>query len=54
MMLSHSIENHNRYNTTKSENQGDLVGSVFYLETIKNLAEILGENVNWTNSIIHG
>lgn len=52
--ITHSIENHNRYNTTMGEKQGDLVGSVFYLETIKNLAEILGENVNWKNSIIHG
>ena len=52
--LSHSIQNHNRYNVTNGSIQGDLVGTVFYLQTIKSLADILGEQVNWQDSIIHG
>jgi hypothetical protein len=52
--LSHSIQNHNRYDVTNGEVQGDLVGTVFYLQTIKSLADILGEQVNWRDSVIHG
>lgn len=52
--ISTSIENHNRYNVTLGEIQGDLVGTVFYLQTIRSLCNIIGEEVNWNNSLIHG
>jgi hypothetical protein len=49
-----SITNHNRYEVTSGLKESDLVGTVFYLETIYRILSILGYQVNWHSSITHG
>ncbi|MFZ5953426.1 MAG: hypothetical protein ACOYXC_22175, partial [Candidatus Rifleibacteriota bacterium] len=49
-----SIRNHNRYNVTPGLPESDLVGTVFYLETILRISRILGIPSNWKSSATHG
>jgi hypothetical protein len=49
-----SITNHNRYEVTPGNPEGDLVGSVFYLETIFRIFQILGFKTEWNPSVTHG
>ena len=49
-----SVTNHNRYFVTPGYNESDLVGTVFYLETILRLNKILGKTVEWKSSATHG
>ena len=49
-----SITNHNRYDVTLGFPESDLVGTVFYLETILRIKKILGEKVEWKSSATHG
>jgi len=51
---NNSITNHNRYDVTPGLNESDLVGTVFYLETILRIKKILGEEVEWKSSATHG
>jgi hypothetical protein len=51
---NNSITNHNRYDVTPGFPESDLVGTVFYLETILRIKKILGENVEWKSSATHG
>lgn len=49
-----SITNHNRYEVTPGLNESDIVGTVFYMETIFRILSILGYKVNWHSSVSHG
>lgn len=49
-----SIRNHNRYNVTPGLAESDLVGTVFYLETILRINRILGIHSEWKSSATHG
>jgi hypothetical protein len=49
-----SITNHNRHDVTRGQAQSDLVGSVFYLETLLRLCAVVGETVHWRSSASHG
>jgi len=51
---NNSITNHNRYDVTPGLSESDLVGTVFYLETILRINKILGEEVKWKSSATHG
>ena len=51
---NNSITNHNRYNVTPGFCESDLVGTVFYLETILRINNILGLDSNWKSSATHG
>lgn len=51
---NNSITNHNRYDVTGGLNESDLVGTVFYLETILRLNNILGIKSDWKSSATHG
>lgn len=49
-----SITNHNRHDVTDGQAQSDLVGSVFYLETVLRQCRVLGITVPWRPSASHG
>jgi len=49
-----SITNHNRYEVTPGMKESDLVGTVFYLETVYRMLSILGKNADWRSSSTHG
>lgn len=49
-----SIANHNRHLITDGQAQSDLVGSVFYLETVLRQCSVLGLAVPWRTSASHG
>jgi hypothetical protein len=51
---NNTITNHNRYDVTAGLNESDLVGTVFYLETILRLNNILGIKSQWKSSATHG
>ena len=51
---SGAITNHNRYNVSPGKIESDLVGTVFYLETIYRLNQILTLPVDWLSSASHG
>lgn len=51
---SGSITNHNRYQVTPGYQESDLVGTVFYLETIYRLMLVLGLQPEWLSSSTHG
>ena len=49
-----SITNHNRHEVTAGLPQSDLVGTVFYLETLLRQCRVLGLDVPWGTSASHG
>lgn len=49
-----SITNHNRHEVTAGLPQSDLVGTVFFLETILRQLRVLGLPVAWGSSVTHG
>ncbi|MBL8348997.1 MAG: hypothetical protein JNL87_01670 [Burkholderiaceae bacterium] len=49
-----SITNHNRHEVTAGQAQSDLVGTVFYLETLLRQCRVLGLAVPWQSSASHG
>ena len=49
-----SITNHNRHDVTLGQPQGDLVGTVFFLETLLRQCRVLGMAVPWRTSASHG
>lgn len=49
-----SITNHNRYTVTPGFSESDLVGTVFYLETIYRMLKVLGHIAPWRSSTTHG
>ncbi len=49
-----SITNHNRHDVTLGQAQSDLVGTVFYLETLLRQCRVLGLPVPWRSSATHG
>jgi len=49
-----SITNHNRYEVTPGMKESDLVGTVFYLETLYRILTVLGYTVSCNSSITHG
>ena len=49
-----SITNHNRHDVTLGQPQSDLVGTVFYLETLLRQFKVLGLPVPWRSSVTHG
>lgn len=49
-----SITNHNRHDVTAGQQQSDLVGTVFYLETLLRQFRVLGLPVPWRSSVTHG
>jgi hypothetical protein len=51
---NNTITNHNRYAVTAGVNESDLVGTVFYLETILRINNILGIKSDWESSATHG
>ena len=51
---SGSIKNHNRYNVTPGHNEADLVGTVFFLETLNNIEAILSGEGKVNPSCTHG
>lgn len=51
---NNTITNHNRYDVTAGKCESDLVGTVFYLETILRLNNILGIKSDWQSSATHG
>jgi hypothetical protein len=51
---SGSIANHNRHEVTDGQAQSDLVGTVFYLETVFRQCRVLGIKTDWGSSVTHG
>jgi hypothetical protein len=49
-----AITNHNRYDVTPGRAESDLVGTVFYMETIHRICRICGLPVLWQSSASHG
>jgi len=49
-----SITNHNRHEVTRGQCQSDLVGTVFFLETLLRQCRVLGLPVAWRSSVTHG
>ncbi len=49
-----SITNHNRHEVTAGLPQSDLVGTVFFLETLLRQMRVLGMGVPWSSSVTHG
>ena len=49
-----SITNHNRHDVTRGQRQSDLVGTVFFLETLLRQCRVLGLPVAWAPSVTHG
>lgn len=49
-----SITNHNRHEVTGGQYQSDLVGTVFFLETLLRQCRALGLPVAWRPSVTHG
>ena len=49
-----TIKNHYGYNVTTGNFESDMVGTVFYMETLFRMLLILGEKPNWKSSITHG
>lgn len=49
-----SITNHNRHEVTAGLPQSDLVGTVFYLETLWRQLKVLGLRADWRSSASHG
>jgi hypothetical protein len=49
-----SIRNHNRYDVTQGLPESDLVGTVFYLETLLRIFAVLGLPCAWSASVTHG
>jgi hypothetical protein len=49
-----SITNHNRYEVTSGKPESDLVGTVFYLETLYRINKVLDMVPQWSSSVTHG
>lgn len=49
-----AITNHNRYDVSAGLSESDLVGTVFYLETIYRIYKILNIKPTWNSSLSHG
>ncbi|MGM9514208.1 hypothetical protein ACS5PK_08140 [Roseateles sp. DB2] len=49
-----SITNHNRHEVTAGLAQSDLVGTVFFMETLLRQLRVLGLPVAWRSSVTHG
>lgn len=49
-----TIKNHYGYNVTTGNLESDMVGTVFYMETLFRMLLILGEEPKWKSSITHG
>jgi len=49
-----TIKNHYGYNVTSGNLESDMVGTVFYMETLLRMFLILGEKPKWNSSITHG
>lgn len=49
-----TIKNHYGYNVTTGDLESDMVGTVFYMETLFRMLLILGEKPKWKSSITHG
>lgn len=49
-----SITNHNRYEVTPGHPESDLVGTVFYMETLYRILNVLGLEPAWASSASHG
>ena len=49
-----TIKNHYGYNVTTGNFESDMVGTVFYMETLFRMLLILGEKPKWKSSITHG
>lgn len=49
-----AITNHNRYEVSPGNLESDLVGTVFYLETIYRICKILHLPTLWQSSVTHG
>jgi hypothetical protein len=53
-MAASAITNHNRYEVTPGKLESDLVGTVFYMETIYRMKKILKLPALWNSSVTHG